>query len=132
MVHWGSEDCVPPLPTDDVDGAWRSHLIDSAACVGLSSVKEGNVEEWYWRIAYLRRTVPGKGGPGVMLWSDGPGKTISRHITLSNLRRWVGLWTNWSNYTRAKWVKTQQSSLIAWCDRELAAAKAEAEVAHDD
>ena len=52
MVHWGSEDCVPPLPQDDTDAAWRGHLIDWAGVVGLSSVKEDNVEEWMWRLEF--------------------------------------------------------------------------------
>jgi hypothetical protein len=95
-------------------------------------VKEANVEEWYWRLNYLRHITPGRTGPGLILWVGLDGKETTRHLTLAILRRWVGLWTNWSNYTRAKWVKTQQSSLIAWCDRELAAAKAEQEVTHED
>ena len=125
MVHWGSEDCVPPLPADDVDGAWRGHLIDYAQVVGLPSVTEANVEEWYWRLTYLRRVAPGATGPGLMLWLDGKGTETRHYITLAILRRWVGLWTNWSRYTRAKWVKEQQSGLIAWCDRELRVATKE-------
>ena len=125
MVHWGSEDCVPPLPADDVDGALRGHLIDYAQVVGLPSVTEANVEEWYWRLTYLRRISPGATGPGLMLWFHGDGTSTSHYITLAILRRWVGLWTNWSEYTRAKWVKEQQTGLIAWCDRELRVATKE-------
>jgi len=131
MVHWGREKCVPPLPTDDVDGAWRGHLIDYALGVGLSSVTEANVEEWYWRLTYLRRISPAATGPGLMLWFDGNGTSTSHYITLAILRRWVGLWTNWSKYTRAKWVKEQQSGLIAWCDRELRVATKETSDAKD-
>jgi hypothetical protein len=130
MVHWGSEDCVPPLPTDDVDAAWRWHLIDCAPAVGLSSVTEDNADEWYWRIKYLMRSEPGRTGPGRMAWPDASGKVTQRHITLAILRRWVGLWTNWSKYTRAKWVKAQQAGLIAWCDKELAAAAKNEEVSN--
>jgi hypothetical protein len=131
MVHWGSDKCVPPLPTDNVDGAWRGHLIDYAQVVGLPSVTEANVEEWYWRLTYLRRISPGATGPGLMLWFHGDGTSTSHYITLAILRRWVGLWTNWSKYTRAKWVKEQQSGLIAWCDRELRVATKEVSNAND-
>ena len=86
------------------------------------------MEEGYWRLTYLRRISPGATGPGLLLWFDGKGTETRHYITLAILRRWVGLWTNWSKYTRAKWVKAQQAGLIAWCDKELAAAAKNEEV----
>ena len=103
MVHWGSEDCVPPLPQDDTDAAWRGHLIDWAGVVGLSSVKEDNVEEWMWRLAFLQETLGWE--PGCLCYGDEKGGHRREYITFPILRRWVGLWTNWSNVKRAEWVK---------------------------
>lgn len=103
MVHWGSVECDPPTPTDETDAAWRAQLIDLSGPVGLSKITEDNVEEWMWRILFLQQML--HEDCGVLHWSDGKGGRRSESITIHILRRWVGLWTNWSNMTRAKFTK---------------------------
>jgi hypothetical protein len=127
MVHWGTEKCVPPLPTDDTDGAWRGHLIDWAGVVGLSSITEKNVEEWLWRLEFLSETIGWEAA--ALCYGDGKGGHRKEYITLPILRRWVGLWTNWSNVNRKAWVKQRVERLTEGCDRHVRnALKAENEV----
>lgn len=114
MVHWGSHDCNPPLPTDDTDACWRAHLVEHAGVVGLSSIKEDNVEEWMWRLTFLQHTLSDE--VGCLMWSDEQGKRRKDFITITILRRWVGLWTNWSNVKRAEFVKLRMQRLTEQCD----------------
>lgn len=114
MVHWGSNDCTPPLPTDDVDAAWRAHLVEHAGVVGLSSITKDNVEEWMWRMTFLQQTL--SQDCGCLIWGDGPGKLKRMRLTIGILRRWVGLWTNWSNYKRPEFVKLRLQRLTQDCD----------------
>ena len=114
MVHWGSKDCNPPLPTDDTDGCWRAHLVEHAGVVGLSSIKEDNVEEWMWRLTFLQNTLSHE--VGCLMWTNQDGKRRKDFITVTILRRWVGLWTNWSNVKRAEWVKRRMQRLTEVCD----------------
>lgn len=124
MVHWGSEDCKPPLPKDDHDAAWRAHLIEWAGVVGLSSVTKENAEEWLWRLTFLQKTLGWE--PGCLCWSEGKGKHRKEYITLPILRRWVGLWTNWSNLRRDEWIKLRLSRLTQECDATVRDAKEKA------
>lgn len=117
MVHWGTEKCVPPTPTDDTDAAWREHLIGWAGVVGLSSVTEGNVTEWLWRLTFLQRTLGWE--PGCLRYAEGNGKYRDEYITIDILRRWVGLWTNWSNVTRKEFVKLRLQRISDECDRTV-------------
>jgi hypothetical protein len=116
-VHWGSETCVPPLPKDDTDRAWRAHLIEWAGVVGLSSIREDNVTEWLWRLRFLSKTLGWEAA--ALCYSEVKGKHRKEWITLEILQRWVGLWTNWSNVTRKEWVKLRLKSLENECDFEV-------------
>lgn len=116
-VHWGTDDCIPPLPQDDTDAAWREHLIAWSGVVGLSSVTADNVEEWLWRLTFLQHTLGWE--PGCLCWSEGKGKTRKEYITLPILRRWIGLWTNWSSVKRKEWVKLRVERLTQDCDRTV-------------
>jgi hypothetical protein len=128
MVHWGSKDCNPPLPTDEVDAAWRMHLVEHAGVVGLSSVKHSNVEEWLWRMTFLQQTL--SEDCGCLIWGDGPGKIKRMYLTIDVLRRWVGLWTNWSTLNRKEFVKLRVDRLTQECDGTLKEAlRREAETA---
>lgn len=102
-VVWSTASCNPPTPTGkDDDALWRSCLIDSSGIVGLSKVTEDNVEEWLWRLEFLRRVL--SQDVGCLVYNDGG--TIRREPAKpADIRRWVGLWTNWSNYTRPAFVK---------------------------
>jgi len=114
MVHWGTEKCVPPLPRDDGDGDWRDHFIGWAGVVGLSSITESNVEEWYWRMTFLADTVCLE---AAAIAYGRPGKGVEKvFVTLPILRRWVGLWTNWSHVNRQEWVKQRVERHTNSCD----------------
>ena len=117
MVHWGSEDCVPPLPTDDTDGAWRSHFVEWAGVVGLSSIKEDNVEEWMWRLTFLEETLGWEAA--ALAFAEKKGGLRKEWVTMPILRRWVGLWTNWSNVKRKEWVKLRMERLTQTCDLKV-------------
>jgi hypothetical protein len=117
MVHWGSEDCKPPLPKDDTDADWRSHLVDWSGVVGLSSIQEDNVTEWLWRLTFLSKTLGWE--PAALCYSDGKGGHRKEWITLEILHRWVGLWTNWSNVNRKEWVKDRLDRITHYCDAEV-------------
>ena len=116
MVHWGTESCDPPTPTDETDGYWRRLLIESAGMVGLARVTEANVEEWLWRFAYLRTVVGRDVG---CLVSTKKGELVYHNITPQILRRWVGLWTNWSDISRHAFVRLRQERLEQECDAEV-------------
>ena len=114
MLHWGTEDCVPPTPKDDRDGDWRAHFIEWAGVVGLSSITEGNVEEWLWRLHFLDETL---GWEAAALAYRGKNGGVEKvFVTLPILRRWVGLWTNWSNVKRKEWIKLRLERLTKECD----------------
>lgn len=121
MVHWGTESCDPPTPTDQTDGHWRRVLIEQAGMVGLARVTEANIEEWLWRFAYLR-TVVGR-DVGCLAFTK-KGKLVYHNITPQILRRWVGLWTNWSDISRHAFVRLRQERLEQECDAEVRAAMA--------
>lgn len=112
MVHWGTESCDPPTPVNDEDGYWRRMLVESAGMVGLARVTEANIEEWLWRFEYLR-TVVGR-DVGCLIFTR-KGERVFDKITPQILRRWVGLWTNWSDITRHAFVRLRQERLEEEC-----------------
>lgn len=116
MVHWGSEDCVPPLPQDDTDAAWRDHFIAWAGVVGLSSIKTDNVEEWLWRLTFLEETLGWE--PAALCFAAKKGHR-KEWVTMPIIRRWVGLWANWSNIKRKEWVKLRMDQLTKACDLKV-------------
>jgi hypothetical protein len=116
MVHWGTESCDPPTPTNDMDGYWRRLLIESAGIVGLSRVTEDNIEEWLWRFAYLRTVIGRDIGCVIM---GGKAERKWHKVTPQVLRRWVGLWTNWSDISRHAFVRMRQERVEQECDREV-------------
>jgi hypothetical protein len=119
MVHWGTASCDPPTPKDDNDMYWRSLLIQSAGWVGIPRVTEANVEEWLWRFEFLRRMGSKEAGCRVF---ERKGDVIFEPITPQILRRWVGLWTNWSDISRHAFVKRQYEDLERMCDSEVRSA----------
>jgi hypothetical protein len=112
MVHWGTESCDPPTPVDDNDGYWRRMLVESAGMVGLARVTEANIEEWLWRFEYLR-TVVGR-DIGCLIFTR-KGERVYDNATPQILRRWVGLWTNWSDISRHAFVRQRQEMLERDC-----------------
>jgi hypothetical protein len=116
MVHWGTESCNPPTPVDDTDGYWRGMLIEAPAIVGLARVTEANIEEWLWRFEYLR-TMLGR-DIGCLIFTRN-GKRVYDNVTPQILRRWVGLWTNWSDITRHAFVRQWQERLERDCDSSV-------------
>ena len=119
MVHWGTESCDPPTPVNDEDGYWRRMLVESAGMVGLARVTEANIEEWLWRFAYLRKML-GR-DVGCLVFTK-KGKHIYHNVTPQILRRWVGLWTNWSDISRHAFVRMRQERVENECDAEVRAA----------
>lgn len=113
-VVWNTASCNPPTPKDDTDGHWRSAIIDISGPIGLSKVTEDNVEEWLWRVEFLRY-INGDRKIGCLIYADkrADGGYRLEPLTPAVLRRWVGLWTNWSNYTRASFVKNYVADLEA-------------------
>jgi hypothetical protein len=112
MVHWGSESCDPPTPTTDIDGYWRSMLIESAGWVELARVTEANVEEWLWRFEFLRRM--GSKDAGCLVF-NARGEPKYQEIPVPVIRRWIGLWTNWSDISRHAFVKRRYEDLERAC-----------------
>lgn len=118
MVHWGSVACDPPTPMTEEDGYFRSMLIDLSGMVGLSKVTEGNIEEWLWRVAFLRRVLGDK-NIGQLVYG---GKELRRiPLDPSVLRRWVGLWTNWSSTTRPAFVRQYMDDMANRITRQVRA-----------
>lgn len=116
MVHWGTASCDPPTPTDEIDTYWRSTLVESAGWIGLARISEANVEEWLWRFEFLRRM--GSKEAGCLVFNQ-RGKVTYEPIPLVALRRWIGLWTNWSDISRHAFVKRQYEELERACDRSV-------------
>lgn len=122
MVHWGSVNCDPPTPMTEEDGYFRAMLIDLSGMVGLSKVNEDNIEEWLWRVEFLRYIL-GDQNIGQLVF----GGKERRRIPLdpSVLRRWVGLWTNWSHIKRPAFVRQYTENLEQKITRRARAAMEE-------
>lgn len=116
-VVWNVASCDPVEAKDHVDLAWRNHLIEHSGVIGLSRITEDNVEEWLWRFTFLQSTL--SKDCGCLIWGDGPGKHRREYITLPVLRRWVGMWTNWSDMTRPAFVRQRVARLEQACDGEV-------------
>jgi hypothetical protein len=95
---------------------WRRMLVDSAGMVGLARVTNANIEEWLWRFAYLRKTL-GR-DVGCLVFTK-KGELVYHNVTPTVLRRWVGLWTNWSDISRHAFVRQRQERVEQECDREV-------------
>lgn len=117
MVHWGTVTCDPPVPTDAVDEAWRNHLIEHCGVVGLSKVTPDNIDEWLWRIAFLQRTLSHH--IGRVYFGAKDGGRVTHNLTPAILRRWAGLWTNWSTYKRKEFVQLRLRRLEQDCDAQV-------------
>lgn len=119
MIHWGTVTCDPPVPTDVVDEAWRNHLIEHCGVVGLSNVTHDNIEEWLWRITFLQATMSRDIGRVYFGAGAKHGKRVTHNITPAILRRWAGLWTNWSTYTRKEFVQLRLRRLEQDTDAQV-------------
>lgn len=122
-VVWNTASCEQPTPTNEKDGYFRDLIIDLSGPVGLSRVTDVNVEEWLWRVEFLRH-IYGDKSIGCLTYLNPPGSRSKGErrlepLTPQILRRWVGLWTNWSNISRHAFVKRQYEDLERACDREV-------------
>lgn len=115
-VVWNTASCDPPTPTSDRDGEWRDVLIAASGLVGLSRVTADNLEEWLWRMAFLRRVLDPH--VGCLVFANRKGGYDTTEIGVSELRRWVGLYTNWGTDTRQAWVRRW----TAWLEKKADAA----------
>jgi hypothetical protein len=96
-LNWSTKKCNPPLPVDDRDGHWSVKLIEATMGLGIHSITEKNIEEWLWRAAFVKRLGLGN------LDTQYADEVVP--LTAAILRRWIGLSTNASDFTRAKFKK---------------------------
>lgn len=121
-VVWNTASCEQPTPTNEKDGYFRDLIIDLSGPVGLSRVTDVNVEEWLWRVEFLRH-IYGDKSIGCLTYLNPPGSRPKGErrlepLTPQILRRWVGLYTNWGTDTRQAWVRRW----TAWLEKKADAA----------
>lgn len=88
-------------------------LIWATMSVDLGSITEANIEEWFLRMTFVERLFGTFGTNG-----DGTPWRITPEV----LRRHIGLSTNVTTHTRAKWLKRQTEEFFRQQTRVLSAA----------
>jgi hypothetical protein len=108
-LHWNAEACEPATCDDEVDR--RDNLVWATMCLGLSSITAKNIGEWLWRAEFAKR-----------LGFDCTTVKYMKHeepLTVADLRRWTGLYTNASNETRPAFVKKVMGEVTRIIDRQV-------------
>lgn len=133
-LNWDATRCKPVAPLDGRDGVWRDILVFGTMTVGLHNITADNIDEWLWRARFLKRIGFSDLELHYAKKEEAPlnkrgrrpkvkptAKTTIDTIPLSAavLRRWIGLSTNASDYTRKKFVKNWTDWLERKCDEDV-------------
>lgn len=103
-LNWSTKECNPPCEPNGRDVHWRDKLIEATMGMGLHTINEKNIEEWLWRAAFAKRL--GMGDLDLRYSNKESHNGLELvPLTAAVLRRWIGLSTNASDYTRAKFKK---------------------------
>lgn len=98
-LHWSTEKCADP---ESLDSEVLEGLIWACLSVDLPGITRKNLEEWVFRLAYMRHI----------------GHAIFRNPdleTAEGLEPFVGLSTNVAPLTRARWLRKTSK----WIEREV-------------
>jgi hypothetical protein len=108
-LDWTTSKCNPPTPQTDQEKDDRTALIWGSRGVGLSRIKESNVEEWVWRMWHQKKTLD-----HIYLGEGTTPDDLRKWVT-----RWIGLGTNAPNQTRTQWLKRVSEALARETDRDV-------------
>ncbi len=97
-LNWNVEDCVGREDWSDRDHAVLDRLIWGTMTVGLHRITEANIPEWLLRMRMERAHY----GSAFRMQYEGE---EGHYLRLEHLRKFVGMRTNASDLTRAKWLK---------------------------
>ena len=74
-------------------------LIWAGASVGYGEITKKNYVNYHKRIAFLEAM------RGVYLRTEVRGKVVDRPITVNDIKKHIGLHTNWGNKSDSQWLK---------------------------
>jgi len=94
-LNWNTQNCNPSEAKDDNEAAIREMIIWQTMVVHMGEITENNWKEFYARIALMEKIT----GP-LMLVGGEP-----YPVTPEMVRRWIGLTTNVSTDSRAKFLR---------------------------
>ena len=106
-LTWSAEKCSPSVPSTETEGAWRDLLILGSMGLGMQAITARNLDEWMWRLAFLRQT-------GIDLGIDADLPMLREAVA-----RWIGLTTNADSLSRAAWIKRKIGHMKYEADWEV-------------
>lgn len=115
-LNWNVEDCVGRKDWSDRDHEVLDTLIGGTLLVGLHRITEANLPEWLLRMRMERANY--EHAFAIKYQNDREYYVGSiyycqfRRIRLEHLRKFIGLRTNGSNWTRAKWLKKFMERMV--------------------
>ena len=83
------------------------HLVYETMIVGLGEITENNIDEWLIRMRLAEKLY----GTSLMIRDD-KGVVKPYHITIEDLERHIGLWTNASRLKRKEFVNNCISGIL--------------------
>lgn len=85
-------------------------MVFATMSVGLTDLTEKNLEEWIWRIEFLRMIGHNLGTRAVRD-ENGKASFEDYYPSPAELKAWIGLRTNAGTDTRKQWMKTVMLTL---------------------
>ncbi len=104
-LNWNVEDCVGREDWSDRDHDVLDKLIWGTMTVGLPTITEANLSEWLLRMRMERANYE------YAFQMKYAGKK-GYYLRLEHLRKFIGLRTNASHWTRAKWMKAFMERMV--------------------
>lgn len=104
-LDWNIEECVGREDWSDRDHAMLDRLIWGTMTVGLHRITEDNLSEWLLRMRLERANY----ASAFQIKYEGE---EGYYFNLEHLRKFIGLRTNASDLTRAKWLKELMKRVV--------------------
>ena len=104
-LNWNVEDCVGRADWSDRDHDVLDTLIWGSLLVGLHRITEANLPEWLLRMRMERANY--EHAFQIRYQND-----REYYLRLEHLRKFIGLRTNVSDWTRAKWLKKFMERMV--------------------
>lgn len=105
------------MKEDDTLSNLTHTLILVGGSVGYGEITKKNYVNYHKRIAFIE-AVRG----AYLRTQDSEGEVVDVPITIDDIKKHIGLWTNWSNKSDSQWLKNfydNMSSDIRWNNKEL-------------
>jgi hypothetical protein len=99
-INWSTKNCKPSEPADQSEAVVRETLMLIMGVAGIGAITEENWKELYARIHFMEEI------SGTYMNKD----RKPCPFTPEDIKRWIGMTTNWGNDTRAKFLKRMAES----------------------